>query len=819
MAGSNQVKKVAGSPREDVDPIAELSDIMKFDPQGYEASGEGGKVEVDLESELLGEFAHDELSTSGAVESSVGAAPAGTDEFDDGFDAALSEAFDEHADVAGAGNSTLPATSDEQRYSEESPTSPFETDSRAVGAVAGSARESRTAPAVPPELESQLHALLAGLDAGYAVEEAKPGAAAAEQAHRASGAHAAESDWRRGAGHADSARGFAETARTDAGRAPDDARSRDAQQEDRGDAARLHQGSPEPAEDRQLAGTNEDLEIAVAEEPESVDEPEGVAGAPVEFEEAEVQAAQPQEKARPPEIETLALPDEVEPLGDDLDIPEVEFEKETPPRPDFLELDAEFASAFKKLTEFEHAMKEESATVPDRQASMDRGERRDGPGSGAATGIAATAVGPVVMAHADRPQPQPGAESYAEADDWDMADLGDDDPFHSRGAEDDDFFAGVPSEEEMRDSGRRRGVLIAAVVATIAVAGGIGAFALSFGGGDETAGPALVKADEDPIKVKPKDPGGATAPNEDKAVYDRVAGMGEEEEPTQEKLISTAEEPIDVENAGSRPRIVLPASGDSDLAGTLPKADDRILPEENAAASEEAEEFVAVEPRRVKTLIVRPDGTMVERAIEQSPAIAEGLRAAIAGGEAVAADEDGAVPLPAAGEEAVEAPDEGAVVESAETGDSLAPAEEVAAAEPDTVPSDADSSGAPAAAATTTGETPVPREAEASAAREVEAEEPVATTALAAPQPAAADVEWWVQISSQPSRELAQASYAEIAGRHGSIIGDRAVNIYPAQIEGKGTYYRVRVAGGSRGEATELCARLKGAGANCFVAR
>jgi hypothetical protein len=135
-------------------------------------------------------------------------------------------------------------------------------------------------------------------------------------------------------------------------------------------------------------------------------------------------------------------------------------------------------------------------------------------------------------------------------------------------------------------------------------------------------------------------------------------------------------------------------------------------------------------------------------------------------------------------------------------------------------------------AAATTGTpmpTPAPREREVAAAAAPavrpapEATRPAAEetrTAAAAPDSAVpADVEWWVQISSQPSRELAQASYADIASRHGSIIGGRAVNIYRADIEGKGTFYRVRIAGSSRSDATELCAKLKGAGTNCFVAR
>src|SRR5690606_30726778 len=120
-------------------------------------------------------------------------------------------------------------------------------------------------------------------------------------------------------------------------------------------------------------------------------------------------------------------------------------------------------------------------------------------------------------------------------------------------------------------------------------------------GGD---GPALVQADPDPLKVKPENPGGAMAPNADKAVYDRVAGQGESEAPAQQTLITTEEEPIDLAEAtAEQPRVVLPGSGEVPAAVPAPaddippsaddtqasadalvpepaKADDRILPEE-----------------------------------------------------------------------------------------------------------------------------------------------------------------------------------------------------------------------------------------------
>ncbi|KYB45591.1 hypothetical protein AB664_37515 [Brucella anthropi] len=76
---------------------------------------------------------------------------------------------------------------------------------------------------------------------------------------------------------------------------------------------------------------------------------------------------------------------------------------------------------------------------------------------------------------------------------------------------------------------------------------------------------------------------------------------------------------------------------------------------------------------------------------------------------------------------------------------------------------------------------------------------------------------YFIQIASQPSAELAQKSYANMAQRYGSVIGGRAVDIKRADIPNKGTYYRVRVQAGSKDDASALCGLLKTAGGSCFV--
>lgn len=89
-------------------------------------------------------------------------------------------------------------------------------------------------------------------------------------------------------------------------------------------------------------------------------------------------------------------------------------------------------------------------------------------------------------------------------------------------------------------------------------------------------------------------------------------------------------------------------------------------------------------------------------------------------------------------------------------------------------------------------------------------------------QPSAAPSEagnFYVQISSQPNEDLAQAALNSARSRFASIIGGRQLEIQRADIPGKGIYYRVRIAAGSRESATNLCQTLQSAGGSCFISR
>ncbi|KEC54494.1 SPOR domain-containing protein [Bartonella koehlerae] len=78
---------------------------------------------------------------------------------------------------------------------------------------------------------------------------------------------------------------------------------------------------------------------------------------------------------------------------------------------------------------------------------------------------------------------------------------------------------------------------------------------------------------------------------------------------------------------------------------------------------------------------------------------------------------------------------------------------------------------------------------------------------------------YYVQLASQPTHELAKDSLKNMKSRFGFLIGTRPINIQSALIPGKGTYYRVRIQTQNRNEAISLCEDIKNSGGSCFITR
>lgn len=391
-----------------------------------------------------------------------------------------------------------------------------------------------------------------------------------------------------------------------------------------------------------------------------------------------------------------------------------------------------------------------------------------------------------------------------------------------RSGMDGEYATGMAMEQDAVSGSR--GPVLALAVLGVALLVGAGAFGWSMmsGGGDtvSTDGPRIIRADKDPVKVVPESPGGVTVPNQDKAVYDRVTG-GPSTEPGQAALVNSSEEPIDVVQRTLDPEL-LPLEGRGDAAV---KSEDRL--EASPPAGDVANTAAPlVSPRKVRTMVVKPDGSIVAREEPTPEPAAAPAPARDVARLAPATPQEGAakptLPTPAAAEPA------------ASDSAASAPADQTAAADPQA----ANTTIAPVRVVTTSPIRPV---ANAPVPEGRPAEQPVnvvgtvtqggnvaATPAPAAPPPQPVDLAsapvanpggYYVQIASQPTAEGAQASWRTLSNRYSDVLGGHSVDIQRADIAGKGVFHRVRVAAGSREQANALCSSYKAAGGSCFVSR
>ena len=181
------------------------------------------------------------------------------------------------------------------------------------------------------------------------------------------------------------------------------------------------------------------------------------------------------------------------------------------------------------------------------------------------------------------------------------------------------------------------------------------------------------------------------------------------------------------------------------------------------AGQEEPEKApIAVAPRKVRTMVVKPDGSLAERE-DATPAV-----------QALASNA-------------------AAVLDSVKKG-SMAAGVDATASTASVTPSDDDAAAGPVAAT----------------------DEDALASEPAVVKP---DGSWSVQIASQPSEAAARSNYADLAKRYSEILSGRTVNIVKAELAGKGTVWRVRVAAEDRGSAASFCTDYKAVGGNCFVTK
>lgn len=358
-----------------------------------------------------------------------------------------------------------------------------------------------------------------------------------------------------------------------------------------------------------------------------------------------------------------------------------------------------------------------------------------------------------------------------------------------------DFMAGetAPDVAEPKERRGRKILMAASGLIGVLALGGALAFAYKIGGDSDIASsgkPPLIQADNSPVKVAPDKPGGKEFPHKNKKIYERLQGQKSDET---SRLVSRQEDvaasataalgqPVDATRGVS---IKAPASGENKSA---PGA-----------------------PRKVKTLTVRPDGT-IEPAEPKAKVVT-----------APGAASDGTVsmsfPQPSAPEPKV--------AEKTETTGAKPPPVTPDIPKPAVVTPPAPAPVATASAAPET--TAAPEVAAPPPVQKPAVPKPAPQTAAVAPAaapkpapdqaPAASSGSYVVQVAARKSQTDALAAFADIQQKYPRLLNGYSPIIKRADLGNKGVWYRLNVGPvESKQVASALCSQLKSAGMrSCLV--
>lgn len=370
----------------------------------------------------------------------------------------------------------------------------------------------------------------------------------------------------------------------------------------------------------------------------------------------------------------------------------------------------------------------------------------------------------------------------------------DDQPFFQEGGEppqDADFLGGegVAGVAEPKERRGRKALMAASGLVGVLALGGALAFAYKIGGDSDiarTGEPPLIQADSRPVKVAPDNPGGKEFPHANKKIYERLGGGDKPEEvvrlkPRQEDVAAAATAAI---NSGNQ------AESQPGVGG----------------------------PRKVKTLTVRPDGTIEmpdsrQKVVKAPPPAAD---------RPVATAPDGTIamsfPSPSAQPQPKTKTPQVAAAQ---------PAPSQPAAPPPvapTIPQAAEKAPQPVAS-----RPPAPQQASAGQAPAASAPPPVqkpAAPRVAAAAPAAAPARaassggsYVVQVAARKSQTDALAAFADIQQKYPRLLDGYRPIIKRADLGNKGVWYRLNVGPvESKKVASSLCSQLKSAGMrSCLI--
>ncbi len=345
----------------------------------------------------------------------------------------------------------------------------------------------------------------------------------------------------------------------------------------------------------------------------------------------------------------------------------------------------------------------------------------------------------------------------------------------------------APSARSAKPRGRHWGLKVGGLVAASVVM--IGAVAVfKVGRSSHSGAPPLILAATAPTKVAPPSEETVRTANETGNLLTRDTAQPTATPP---KLVAPPEAPVDL---AARPQPTASPAATSDASPVAPASETPIVASPVARATPAAP--VGGDPSRVKTISVRPDGTLISSGFEaNAPAATPAPAPAPAPIPAkTVADAEAATPAPALPTKLSPPKSAARVVSKTDT----------------TAPAD-----------TGAGPVPVkPRKLKPTptAAPVAEAEPKTDDAAPAEAAPAPSGGGYAVQLAAPRSQADADALMKSLPGRYASALSGASLGVRKADRNGE-TIYRVRAMGLSRSEANAMCAKIKSSGGDCYVAK
>ena len=380
----------------------------------------------------------------------------------------------------------------------------------------------------------------------------------------------------------------------------------------------------------------------------------------------------------------------------------------------------------------------------------------------------------------------------------------------------DSASAADPGEE--RRPMRWKLAVSALALAGVAMIGGV--FALRGGMPGLKKDAPFIAAAQGPTKVAPPSDQTVTTSSDAGATLLHDTGK-----PASVKVVNSEEQPVDLnaQAAANNPAAPAVQGGTTDPALTAIINTPLVAPQPGAPPKGMTSEFP--DPKPVRTISLRPDGTPIGVGAPPDEPASNGNAAPAPVEQTSKPAVAPSAPQPASPAPKTTSDAAGAAQPSTpkiELPTKLSPpksAARVAVGKTDTTAPDGTAQIPPGEAQNSAPAKPDKAAKKPKAGQVVDATE--TTGAIAPPvdaTPATTSGGWSVQLAAPKSEAEAKSTAAKLTSKYGAELNGSQIGVHKAEVKGE-TIYRLRVSGLTKADAAAMCARLKGEGGQCFIAK